>query len=58
MELGRYTEAIKQGEELLELCESDNYIYRIYRKRVLKMEEQIKELTLLVEIHTKLNLHI
>lgn len=24
MELGRYTEAIKQGEELLELCESDN----------------------------------
>lgn len=24
MELGRYTEAIKQGEELLKLCESDN----------------------------------
>ena len=24
MELGRYTEAIKQGEEILELCESDN----------------------------------
>ncbi len=24
MELGRYTEAIEQGEELLELCESDN----------------------------------
>ena len=24
MELGRYTEAIKQGEELLELCENDN----------------------------------
>ena len=24
MELGRNTEAIKQGEELLELCESDN----------------------------------
>lgn len=24
MELGRYTEAIKQGKELLELCESDN----------------------------------
>ena len=24
IELGRYTEAIKQGEELLELCESDN----------------------------------
>ena len=24
MELGRFTEAIKQGEELLELCESDN----------------------------------
>ena len=24
MELGRYTESIKQGEELLELCESDN----------------------------------
>lgn len=24
MELGRYTEAIKQGEELLELCKSDN----------------------------------
>lgn len=24
MELGRYTEAVKQGEELLELCESDN----------------------------------
>ncbi len=24
MELGKYTEAIKQGEELLELCESDN----------------------------------
>ncbi len=24
MELGRYNEAIKQGEELLELCESDN----------------------------------
>ena len=24
MALGRYTEAIKQGEELLELCESDN----------------------------------
>ena len=24
MELGRYTEAIKQGEELLELCQNDN----------------------------------
>lgn len=24
MELGRYTEAVKQGEELLKLCESDN----------------------------------
>lgn len=24
MELGRYTEAVKQGEELLELCKSDN----------------------------------
>ena len=24
MELGRYTEAIKQGKELLKLCESDN----------------------------------
>ena len=24
IELGRYTEAIKQGEELLELCKSDN----------------------------------
>ncbi len=34
MELGRYTEAIKQGEELLELCESDNQGVRYLKQEI------------------------
>ena len=47
MELGRYTEAIKQGEELLKLCESDNLGIRyliIGLYTVLEKFEKVEEI--------------
>lgn len=41
IELGRYTEAIKQGEELLELCESDNQGIRYLIKGDYKKSKKI-----------------
>lgn len=43
MKLGRYTEAIKQGEELLELCENDNMGIRYLMIGIYTLLERFKE---------------
>jgi len=43
IELGRYTEAIKQGEELLELCESDNLGIRYIITALYALLEKFEE---------------